>query len=382
MDVVQMRLKIDEWTKKNFIIFSVVFLVVFILSITIGQFGPSVHEFRENKRTMSNHSHTFDLEIVDLNRLNQMLFVDLHFKNDMEFEIEADVQIEINWFGSTEESNPQSWNEISKSTHNRTVSCEAKSNCTKHTIIYEEYLHYKHYLGKLSILNLEETNFFETLFVDDQFQRSKKLFWIPKTIPLVIMYITFFIIYFLTQTHEVDDPQYETHNDQPGFFTVQVIMFLCFGIYVFWLIYSTIRSFVECKNEKAKYKRLKFFVLISSFVVICSIIALIGRYIEKFKDKAVEFLVFYSIYNSYIICYSYAILPTKEQVEDYRDSNIQNLNDELEDSSDYDSNKSQKNDVELKNQSQSSSEKNENSSSEKNENSSSEKQSQSSSHSD
>ncbi|KAJ6227973.1 transmembrane protein [Anaeramoeba flamelloides] len=169
-----MKMKVDLWGKKGFNIFFFSFLAIIILGIGIGFTGPYHYETREIIDYFDNKTVDITLEIVGLNRLNQFLYVDIHFNNEMDIGITTDVQIAITLLGNNVDDNDLTkWTKISNSTHTRNVECKAQSNCTRHTIIYEPYLNYKNYYAKLRITNLSDKNCFGKSFSNFYFVHKR-----------------------------------------------------------------------------------------------------------------------------------------------------------------------------------------------------------------
>ncbi|KAJ6243170.1 transmembrane protein [Anaeramoeba flamelloides] len=145
-------------------------------------------------------------------------------------------------------------------------------------------------------------------------KRSFRSFYLPKLSLLLIMFGFFFGTYLFVRYHQLDDPQYEASNDTPGFRIIIYIMIVCFLYYLMWLFFSGVRGNSESKKslDPTMVKRFRFFFWFSFIVAIFSIVVLIGSYFQKIKNSAAEFMAIFTIYNVYLIMYSYASLPVKD----------------------------------------------------------------------
>eukprot|EP01155_Anaeramoeba_flamelloides_P010576 Anaeramoba_flamelloidesa325805_19.p1 GENE.a325805_19~~a325805_19.p1 ORF type:complete len:304 (+),score=44.93 a325805_19:516-1427(+) len=160
-------------------------------------------------------------------------------------------------------------------------------------------------------------------------ERTIKKFYLPKFIPLFLLWLFFFIIYIWNQVHEKDDSQYETTNDIPGFIVLEIIMFLIFIFYIFWVIYASIRTFIEIKEKPEQKKRFYTFFTITAITFVLTILVVSGNFVNSIRNTSLEFLATFVIYNSYLLFYSVALLPASSPKDELAHTQLQ------EDTSDH-----------------------------------------------
>ncbi|KAJ6228273.1 transmembrane protein [Anaeramoeba flamelloides] len=410
-----METKVDHWKKRHFVFFFLLFFIFIIAGIFVGFTGPEVYKTKELhfKRdiTLSNFSES--VTIVKLNRLNQFLFVNIHFQNNGPKEESMVSNFTLDLYGINNFNNSyKHWEKISSTNHIRKINCLPNSNCTEHTLVYEPYLHYKNYHLEFNVNLNEEHPSLEDLYIEFNFinksmtyfelfmrytfliitiisisyflkkikkiaysnlnieqkwicwllllliffnnpiyptiilshsrlvsflngiftatflitisgfwlcnldgirlqahERTFSKFYLPKCIPLAILWFLFFIIYIWSQIHPMDDPQYEAAHDIPGFFVIEIIIICLYGIYFLWSIFVTIRSFKKIGNSPQQKKRFCLFFSLAFLVLIFTILTIYGRFITKIKNTSGEFMATYTIYNVYLLFYTYSILP-------------------------------------------------------------------------
>ncbi|KAJ6240111.1 transmembrane protein [Anaeramoeba flamelloides] len=330
MQTDQMRMKIDTWDKRHFVCFFILLVLFTIIGISIGAVGPEVYQEQELQYDFEERKVKILLEIDDLNRLNQFINVDIHFKNKFSVSVKEDVQFNLTLRGSDDKKIPEDqWKIVGETVHKRQV---PNSNCTKHTIINEPYLFYQNYFASLEITNIAKEDYFSKAFVDKKGNRSFKKFYLPKLIPLFVIWITFLALYIWNRVHEADDPQYETIHDVPGFLAAEIIMWIFCAIYLLFLLYAVIRSFIEVRKLEEHKKRFYFFFTTSVIILIFSLIALAGNYIHKIRNTSGEFLSTFTIFNVYLVLITYPYFPSSEMISDLKDSAHLRLDeDDLED---------------------------------------------------
>ncbi|KAJ3424498.1 transmembrane protein [Anaeramoeba flamelloides] len=457
MDFGEIKMKIDFWDKKKFIYFYLVFFVILIIGLIIGGLGPDHYKQQEVEYELHSNSTVFVVEVLDLNRLNQFLFVDTHFSNGNSLDFTQDVKFKV-WLWGTNDINSaisvpnfdedstiglssqngddddddktDGWDLLEYSTHNREVECEASKNCTKHTMLYVPYIHHKNYALGVEFNNTLE-NTYEKIFIDVyfvnkamtlfelffryffvmssigwicfithktreisfrkysleqrwsynllyfllffnnplwptilisdhsivqvldgiftvtfvivlcgfwisiidglRFERSERKFrnfYLPKFIPLIGIWITFYVIYIISRRHEYDDPQFETINDITGFLVAQIFLWIFIAFYILHLFYSIFRAFIEIKQKPENKKRFYFFfsLFLISFIMI--FVALVGNFISSLRNTSIEFLAYYTIFNIYLILLSYAYLPSSKTLDELQTSSHMKFEDE------------------------------------------------------
>eukprot|EP01155_Anaeramoeba_flamelloides_P046595 Anaeramoba_flamelloidesc39834_g2_i1.p1 GENE.c39834_g2_i1~~c39834_g2_i1.p1 ORF type:complete len:324 (+),score=36.72 c39834_g2_i1:48-974(+) len=208
-------------------------------------------------------------------------------------------------------------------------------------------------------------------------QHSFLKFYLPKLLPLIIMWITFLTIYIYTRVHQFDDPQFETVNDVPGFLAAVVIYWIINVIVILWLFYVCIRAFIETKGKPEQRKSLNFFFSLFIITFIMILVTLIGNFIPALSNTAIEFVSYFVIVNLYICSLSIAYLPSSKILDDINEGAHTKLEDEDEDETASDYKKSPESDFEMK--SEKSEESSNNSQSEKSEKSEKSEQSEKSS---
>ncbi|KAJ3429174.1 transmembrane protein [Anaeramoeba flamelloides] len=467
MDFGEIRMKIDSWDKKKFGFFYLVFFVILTLCLIIGGLGPDRYKQQVFGYTLKSNQTRFVVEVVDLNRLNQFLFVDSHFSNDnkmgftqnVEFKawlwgtndlknatyspnFEEDTTVGIssqNGDGDDDGGTTDGWDLLEYSKHKREVKCEASENCTAHTMLFVPYIHHKNYVLGFEFNNTSESKYskiyidiyfvnksmtyFELIFryffvilsigwicyitnkthgisfrtfsleqkwsyillyflllfnnpiwptilISDhsivqvfdgifvvtfiialfafwisiidglRFERSERKifkFYLPKLIPLLVLWITFFVIFIYSRIHEYDDPQFETINDIPGFLASKILFWIFIVFYVLYLLYSIIRAFIEVK-EKPKFKK-RFYFFFSLFFIsfVMLLVVFIGNFIPNLSNTSMEFLSYFTIFNIYLILLSYAYLPSSKTIDELQNPH-EKLGDEEEDISNDSSN--------------------------------------------
>ncbi|KAJ3431082.1 transmembrane protein [Anaeramoeba flamelloides] len=170
-------------------------------------------------------------------------------------------------------------------------------------------------------------------------KRTTLKFYLPKSIPLVGLWITFITIFLITRFHQHDDPQYETVNDVTSFFVVSIFFWLLYIVYFLWLIYSSIRAFKEIKDDKKK--RFYFFFPFFIITTIMYLISFIGDYIQSIRNTTLEFTSHFTIFNFSIIALSIAFLPTSKSRANLSQDSHEKLEEE-EENDDTESNQNEK----------------------------------------
>ncbi|KAJ3423740.1 transmembrane protein [Anaeramoeba flamelloides] len=374
--------------------------------------------------------------VHDLNRLNEFLYIDVHFSSLLSVDVKTEVDFILKLTATNDYDLPKNkWTELSSSTHTRTVTCEKKSNCSRHTLVYEPYLNYQNYRLDLQVDPKTTREFITNIYIDvffvrrgmtmfelffryvfvmlniicftyfvkrvrgygfrtfdfeqkwvaclllllllfnnplwpilllsssgfvvflDAFvttifflgiwgfwlclidgyryrpeERTIKKFYLPKFIPLFLLWLFFFIIYIWGQMHEKNDSQYETTNDIPGFITLEIIMFLIFLFYILWVIYACIRVFIEIKEKPDQKKRFYTFFIISAITFILTILVVSGGFVNSLRNTSLEFLATYVIYNSYLLSYSVALLPASKPTDKFSHTELDEDTTDLEES--------------------------------------------------
>ncbi|KAJ6246419.1 transmembrane protein [Anaeramoeba flamelloides] len=292
---------LDYWKSKKMFMFYFVLVFLIFLLLLIGWFGPPQQDLTEDKNTISQKESQIDLEILNLDRLNQFIFVDSFFESEESKEITDQVKFNVTLHGSNsnEINSTTKWTYISESEHTRKISCQPKSNCSKHTMVYVPFIHYKNYQIVVGYDLTESKHNFSNIYLEKNQKRSFKKFYLPKFIPLIIMYVTFLIQYVWNRVHEHDDPQYESINDIPAYMTVKILFWVSYSVYIVWLIYSSVLR--------------------------------IGNYLPKLRNTTLEFTASFSILNVAFIMLSYAYLPNNSTIGDLKDSAPQELIEEQTD---------------------------------------------------
>ncbi|KAJ3447895.1 transmembrane protein [Anaeramoeba flamelloides] len=299
-----MKTKIDWWTKKHFLFFYITFFIALLIGLLIGGFGPDHLKQKEFNQIIPESEETTDVlvRILDVDRLNQFLFVNTHFANNNNFGFTQNVEYKSWLWGTNDLTNSSrvpnfyeettvglssqngygdgdddidGWDLLEYSKHKREVECEISKNCTKHTML------------------------------------------------------------FVPRIHEYDDPQFETIHDIPGYLAAKVLFWIFIAVYILNLIYSSIRSLIEIKKNPQDQAKFYFFfsLFLISFVMI--FIAFVGNYISTLQNTSLEFLSYFTIFNIYIIFLSYAYLPKFEKVREYQ--NEKSYSDEEDGDSNSDS---------------------------------------------
>ncbi|KAJ3428738.1 transmembrane protein [Anaeramoeba flamelloides] len=154
-------------------------------------------------------------------------------------------------------------------------------------------------------------------------------FYLPKLVPLFVMWITYISIYMYTRTHEFDDPQFETVNDVPGFRAAFVIFWIMYTLIILWIIYVSVRAFIETKENPEQRKGFFFFFSLFLITFIMILIAIIGNFIPSLRNKSIEFLSYFIIANVYILSLSIAYLPSSKVLGDIKVGKHTKLDEEL-----------------------------------------------------
>ncbi|KAJ6228681.1 transmembrane protein [Anaeramoeba flamelloides] len=358
-----MKTKIDWWTKKHFLFFYITFFIALLIGLLIGGFGPDHLKQKEFNQIIPESEETTDVlvRILDVDRLNQFLFVNTHFANNNNFGFTQNVEYKSWLWGTNDLANSSrvpnfyeettvglssqngdgdgdddidGWDLLEYSKHKREVECEISKNCTKHTMLFVPYLHHKNYFLRVKFNNTYEKKY-SKIFIDKKSERKFLKFYLPKIVPLIGIWITFFVIFIYSRIHEYDDPQFETIHDIPGYLAAKVLFWIFIAVYILNLIYSSIRSLIEIKKNPQDQTKFYFFfsLFLISFVMI--FIAFVGNYISTLQNTSLEFLSYFTIFNIYIIFLSYAYLPKFEKVREYQ--NEKSYSDEEDGDSNSDS---------------------------------------------
>ncbi|KAJ6247318.1 transmembrane protein [Anaeramoeba flamelloides] len=310
-----MRMRVDGWGKKKFFFFYLLFFGTVIIGLIVGGVGPYRYEQKIFKRDLTEDYEvtTFYLEVVSLNRLNQHLFMDTHFLNGDRTGVIKNINISV-WVWGTNDLKGAS--DKPNFTEDTTVGMSSGNSDSDDDITDGWDL-------------LEFSKHTRTVECEDNKNLSFVKFYLPKLVPLFVMWITYISIYMYTRTHEFDDPQFETVNDVPGFRAAFVIFWIMYTLIILWIIYVSVRAFIETKENPEQRKGFFFFFSLFLITFIMILIAIIGNFIPSLRKKSIEFLSYFIIANVYILSLSIAYLPSSKVLGDIKVGKHTKLDEEL-----------------------------------------------------
>jgi len=138
-------------------------------------------------------------------------------------------------------------------------------------------------------------------------------FYVPKIILIGIFWITGVVAFTWSQLRTLNDPTFTSTSQLPGFIFFQVLGVIAIIVYMFWLVYAV---FLSCRNLKAyPYlgKRIKFFGVFTLAIVLLTIGGLIFGIVGDRYSSAVEFTLFFSVFNMYVFVVALMYSPSDEQ---------------------------------------------------------------------
>ncbi|KAJ6253269.1 transmembrane protein [Anaeramoeba flamelloides] len=428
------KLKIDEWKKKNLLIFFGIFFFFILLGFIIGMSGPKKYNSVSVDSYLRSSNSKIEIQLNNISRINQFLFVEGFFVNSVTYGVKVPITFSVELYGTKKQHSKEwgeiyqqnsPWKMISNTTHNRTILCNPEtSSCESQILVYETINQYSNFYFKINaefseltdlfqvvefnyvnssmtvfeilfryffiiltlfiivyltrytrqysfhnflieqkwisllvislllfnnpfypIITLSNSSFFRILdalftstffglllyfiwikldsFRYQKFKRTFLKFYLPRSIPILILMIFFFILYVYGKFHEMDDPQYQQAQDTPGYMALKWLHNIILNLYNLFILYSIIRNYIYFKqtinnqiheNEGINYnkKRFNFFLLVSVLPFFTLIILLFGNFLHELKYSSFTFLFTYSVCNAYIIALSIAFLPSKK----------------------------------------------------------------------
>ncbi|KAJ6245451.1 transmembrane protein [Anaeramoeba flamelloides] len=423
----------EGWKKKQFKLFGVFCIVFVALGIVVGSMGPHVYEHRVLEYDFYDPETVFLFNLVDFNRLNQFLLIDMFILNNFGGEVTADLVYNVTVQGNnTYNFDYDNWAIISQSTHTPTIKCESKKNCTTHLIVYLPFLHYKHYHGEINLTNPSKKDFFQHVYLNFYFMnKSMTIFqlyfrysfvilnciiityfvrrihgmafkelnyeqkwlsiclcglilfnnplwglkilinnWFPtlceivfkkifiiiifgfwlfgidarrynngfpkertycccKYMKIFILCVTF-ILLIINNKNDFYYQEYETISDIDENRTPQFLNYIAYCVYIILLIVSTYHLHKET-NENGLRHRFLFFFWMMIIVMLFTLIIFFLNIFCKLQNFSAVSLSTYSIYNGYLLFYSFANLPkmkipgnkiSENKVSEEREENI------------------------------------------------------------
>ncbi|KAJ6237992.1 transmembrane protein [Anaeramoeba flamelloides] len=342
MNPVKVRLQIDTWKKKSVYIFFSSYTILLIIFLIIASNGPQHEKKREFVFDVKNSESEFQFQITDLNRLNQFLVIDVHFDNSRDIDLVADIGIEVTLNGSnSKDTDDQKWALVSNSKHTREIKCKISENCTKHTLVHVPYLHYQSYSVDMKLTNKEELKYFSRVFVISTYMnQNMTLFELFFRYVFVIIFVIWSIFLtfsfrnigwkdFLLEQKSVailciglfcfDNPIWPTtilsHSS-----IVTVLDSIFFTIFFLSLLVSWLCITDHLRKKVDKHSILKFYIpriLPSLLIFIPYLITTCWERIRdksdpQFENTSIQFLGMYSIYNFYLMFYSFILLPVNK----------------------------------------------------------------------
>ncbi|KAJ3427205.1 transmembrane protein [Anaeramoeba flamelloides] len=347
MEDFNLKIQLDNWKKKHFILYFVMCVVLVIVGVSIGFMGPPVFDSREMHFDTTNQT-TIEKYVVitDLNRFHQFMSSTFHFKNSGNEKLNFNANVTVDVVGCFDYSSQFSdWGNVTESSHERQITCNPNSNCTTHLIAWEPYLNYKNYKIDFVIKVQDFYAGLKDLYVNRKEERKFKSFYLPKLVVCLFVWLLVFILYLWNQIEEIEDPQNESIRDIRGYATLEIILIILALSLFLWVCVSCCLGFKKIKSIPEQKKRFKFFFSWFVFAFVFSVIIVCGRFLSKLKNTSGEFMAMFTIFNVYILSYGYAILPEKNMIKNIDGGSHTKLDEEessldeiLENNSETDSN--------------------------------------------
>ncbi|KAJ6252719.1 transmembrane protein [Anaeramoeba flamelloides] len=187
------------------------------------------------------------------------------------------------------------------------------------------------------LLLLKNNPFYPAILLDNKNNYPKKPFikyYLPRILPLFLMWIIIIILNFVAIADEVKDPLIIQDGDIRGFRGFHIFVDILLIGYCIWMAFAVIKTvkflIIQLHNgneENASTKMKSFFyILLFSYVIFfCGNIIYFKKFIPKFTSSSLEFLLIYTLDTVYVALFGVALLPISITTD-----LIKNSNDQLE----------------------------------------------------
>ncbi|KAJ6243901.1 transmembrane protein [Anaeramoeba flamelloides] len=140
--------------------------------------------------------------------------------------------------------------------------------------------------------------------------RSFRKFYLPKIVLVGIGFFIVNIVYIYDRITLPDDLQFRSIYDWAAIKAIAILLTVLFVVYIIWMILAIMITWYKVKDNKKVAFKFKFFIILTSLVLIFFILLFFVRISAKTQNTTVSHLSSYILFNFYVYFLTYAYLPS------------------------------------------------------------------------
>uniref|UniRef100_A0A7S1XTX2 Wntless-like transmembrane domain-containing protein n=1 Tax=Phaeomonas parva TaxID=124430 RepID=A0A7S1XTX2_9STRA len=144
-------------------------------------------------------------------------------------------------------------------------------------------------------------------------------FWMPKTVLIGFLGITTISLFVLIRTNMEEDASFEGIDDIDNYPAEVSIIATCTTIYAVWLLTLLFRTCNKFRKLSIEYQFIFCYTLV---VILFTIAGILTGAMYPLPSTPIEFLVFYAVFNSYILTLMYAYTPAARVGDKYEGESV------------------------------------------------------------